>query len=94
MIDEFRLHHSDKPFGDIYIYLIDSLGIFTKENFRAYKSLEAYNYFCVIYVAITWEGEICLIMMYARAQWYAAPEGECGHIRQIPTIRYVASYFI
>ena len=32
-------------FGDIYTYLMDTPGIFTKENLQAYKSLEAYNYF-------------------------------------------------
>ena len=32
-------------FGDLYTYLIDSVGIFTKEKLKAYKSLEAHNYF-------------------------------------------------
>ena len=35
----------DLQYGDIYNYLIESKGQFTKENLRAYKSLEAYNYF-------------------------------------------------
>ena len=34
----------DSQFGGIYCYLIETPGLFTKENLKAYKSLEAYNY--------------------------------------------------
>jgi hypothetical protein len=33
----------DLQFGDIYCYLIETPGTFTKENLKAYKSLEAYK---------------------------------------------------
>ena len=36
---------SKVEFGDLYTYLIETKGQFTKENLRAYKSLETYNYF-------------------------------------------------
>ena len=36
--------------GALYTYLTDSMGLFTKEKLRAYKSLEAYNYFYNGYV--------------------------------------------
>ena len=32
-------------FGDLFTYLIDTKGSFTKDKLKAYKSLEAYNYF-------------------------------------------------
>ena len=32
-------------FGDVYNYLINLKGRYTKESLKAYKSLEAYNYF-------------------------------------------------
>lgn len=37
-------------FGDIYTYLIDTKGQYTKESLKAYKSLEGYNYFYNGYV--------------------------------------------
>ena len=40
----------DVEFGDIYTYLIDTKGTFTKESLKAYKSLEEYNYFYNGYV--------------------------------------------
>ena len=32
-------------FGNIYTYLIETKGVYTKEKLKAYKSLEAYNYY-------------------------------------------------
>ena len=32
-------------FGQIYTYLIDTPGQFTKEKLKAYKSLDAFNYY-------------------------------------------------
>ena len=33
----------DVKFGDIYTYLIDTPGPFTKESMKAYKSLDVYK---------------------------------------------------
>ena len=35
----------DVEFGQIYCYLVDSPGQFTRETLKAYRSLDAYNYF-------------------------------------------------
>ena len=32
-------------FGDLYNYLVNTPGIYTKESLKAYKSLEGYNFF-------------------------------------------------
>ena len=32
-------------FGEIYTYLVDTPGQFTREKMRAYKSLDAFNYY-------------------------------------------------
>ena len=32
-------------FGDIYTYLVDTPGEFTRERMKAYKSLDAFNYY-------------------------------------------------
>ena len=37
-------------FGDLFMYLIDTEGIYTKEKLKAYKSLDAYNYYFNGYV--------------------------------------------
>ena len=37
-------------FGQVYTYLVHSSGIFAKETMKAYKSLEAYNYYIRYYL--------------------------------------------
>ena len=36
-------------FGDIYTYLVDTPGEFTRERLKAYKSLDAFNYYIRYY---------------------------------------------
>ena len=43
-IDDVR-RWPNLEFGDLYTYLIETKGPFTKESLKAYKSLEAFNYF-------------------------------------------------
>ena len=40
----------DMQFGNIYTYLINTEGCYTKEKLKAFRSLEAYNYFYNGYV--------------------------------------------
>ena len=44
LIDDLKLWPNIE-YGDIYNYLIDTKGLFTKESLKAYKSLEAFNFF-------------------------------------------------
>ena len=34
----------DSTFGDLYTYLIETIGIYTKESLKAFKLLEAYQF--------------------------------------------------
>ena len=49
---------SDLSWGDVTEYLIDSLTKFTKEALKAYKSLEAYNYFICNHVHACYYHEV------------------------------------
>lgn len=40
-----KLNRPDLTYGDIYEYLIESPGQYTKESLKAYKSFEAYSTF-------------------------------------------------
>ena len=52
-------------FSDVYTYLIETRGPFTKDKLKAYKSLEAYNYFHNGYVRTVsmycCEGDIAIL---------------------------------
>jgi len=40
----------DLTYGDIYVHLIETPGLNTKESLKAYKSLEAYSTFTCVHV--------------------------------------------
>ena len=44
----------DLQYGDLYLYLIETKGAYTREKLKAYKSLDAYNYFCSGHVRIVY----------------------------------------
>ena len=44
----------DVTYGDIYTYLIDMPGVYTKEALKAFKSLEAYQFFVSGHVKLLW----------------------------------------
>lgn len=44
----------DLTFGDIYTYLIERPGIYTRESLKAFKSLEAYQFFISGHVKLVW----------------------------------------
>jgi len=46
----------DLQFDDIYTYPINTEGCYTKEKIKAYKFLEAYNYF--------YNGYVCTVYFY------------------------------
>ena len=45
---------SDLTFGDLYTYLIETPGIYTKESLKAFKSLEAYHFVISGHVKPLW----------------------------------------
>ena len=49
-LDDVSRWPTNLEFDDLYTYLIDSMGQFTREKLKAFKSLEAYNYFFNGYV--------------------------------------------
>ena len=53
-------------FGDIYTYLIDGKGIYTKETLKSYKSLDAYNYYTrqVIFVMKCIIKDFCFVFQW------------------------------
>ena len=55
-------------YGDVYNYLIESKGRYTQQSLRAFKSLEAFNYFIsghvrtIFYYEQTRQSQNCILM--------------------------------
>ena len=74
----------------MYPSILTKTVIITYEITYMHSQVKHYNMYTYMYIVVA----ICYICnmgrrdlpdMYARARRRAAPEGECGHIRQIPT---------
>ena len=53
-LSEDLLQWPKLEFGDFYTYLIETKGVYIKEKLKAYKSLEAYNYYHNVYLRIVY----------------------------------------
>ena len=55
-------------YGDVYNYLIESKGRYTQESMRAFKSLEAFNYFIsghvrtILFYELSRQSQFCVLM--------------------------------
>ena len=61
-------------FGQIYIYLIDTPGQFTREKLKAYKSLDAFNYY-IRYLSLLCMRTVHVHVHYIRNDYFVFISG-------------------